>query len=141
VIRPDELKIVRGEGMPKYREPSGKGNLIIRFEVEFPTLLDPLIVDALVAILPPKTGACPRSGMWLSGHQKACTYSHLKLPYIIGVCIHFVNHPVFHLATKKLVHTLILNHFNRDVYSSCDGFLFTQYSVTEEDCKITLYCT
>merc|ERR1719193_2618805 len=56
VIRPDELKIVRGEGMPKYGEPSGKGNLIIRFDVEFPTLLDPLIVDALVAILPPKDG-------------------------------------------------------------------------------------
>jgi len=78
VIRPDELKIVRGEGMPKYGEPSGKGNLIIRFDVEFPTLLDPLIVNALVAILPPKTVACPRCGMWLSGHQKACTYSHLK---------------------------------------------------------------
>jgi len=71
VIRPDELKIVRGEGMPKYGEPSGKGNLIIRFDVEFPPLLDPLIVDALVAILPPKTVACPRCGMWLSGHQKA----------------------------------------------------------------------
>merc|ERR1719234_551783 len=56
VIRPDELKIVRGEGMPKYKETSGKGNLIIRFNVDFPTLLDPLIVDALVAILPPRDG-------------------------------------------------------------------------------------
>jgi len=56
VIRPGEFKIVRGEGMPKYGEPSGKGNLIIRFDVEFPTLLDPLIVDALVAILPPRDG-------------------------------------------------------------------------------------
>ena len=35
VIRPDELKIVRGEGMPKYEEPSGKGNLIIRSSLDF----------------------------------------------------------------------------------------------------------
>ena len=30
VIRPDEMKIVRGEGMPRHGESSGKGNLIIR---------------------------------------------------------------------------------------------------------------
>ena len=35
VIRPDEMKIVRGEGMPKYGEPSGKGNLIIRLSLDF----------------------------------------------------------------------------------------------------------
>jgi len=54
VIRPDDMKIVRGEGMPRHGQSSGKGNLIIRFEVEFPPLLDPLVVDALVALLPPK---------------------------------------------------------------------------------------
>jgi len=73
VVRPDEMKIVRGEGMPRHGESSGKGNLIIRFDVEFPPLLDPLVVDALVATLPAKTAACPRCGMWLSGHQKAWT--------------------------------------------------------------------
>jgi len=73
VIRPDEMKIVRGEGMPRHGESSGKGNLIIRFNVEFPPLLDPLVVDALVATLPPRTAACPRCGMWLSRHQKAWT--------------------------------------------------------------------
>merc|ERR1719295_800135 len=56
VIRPDEMKIVRGEGMPMHGASSGKGNLIIRFEVDFPLFLDPLVVDALVAILPPKDG-------------------------------------------------------------------------------------
>ena len=82
VVRPDEMKIVRGEGMPRHGESSGKGNLIIRwvqssllqrdmnfrnhltfwwnkkihsrFDVEFPPLLDPLVVDALVATLPAK---------------------------------------------------------------------------------------
>ena len=72
MISPDDTKIVRGEGMPRHGESSGKGNLIIRwvkvdfkeilvtfylfsrFKVEFPPLLDPLVVDALVALLPPK---------------------------------------------------------------------------------------
>ena len=65
VIKPDEMKIVRGEGMPKQGDLSGKGNLIIRwagglplmrfflrFDVEFPASLDPLVVDSLVTILP-----------------------------------------------------------------------------------------
>ena len=31
VIKPDEMKIVRGEGMPKQGDLSRKGNLIIRW--------------------------------------------------------------------------------------------------------------
>merc|ERR1719150_1642454 len=52
VIKPDEMKIVRGEGMPRQGDLSGKGNLIIRFDVEFPASLDPPVVDSLVTILP-----------------------------------------------------------------------------------------
>ena len=32
----------------------GGMNFLSRFEVDFPLFLDPLVVDALVAILPPK---------------------------------------------------------------------------------------
>ncbi|XP_040189715.1 dnaJ homolog subfamily A member 1-like [Rana temporaria] len=36
VIRPDETKCILKEGMPKYRDPFEKGNLIIQFKVKFP---------------------------------------------------------------------------------------------------------
>lgn len=36
VIKPDDVKGIRGEGMPKYKKPFEKGNLYIKFEVTFP---------------------------------------------------------------------------------------------------------
>ncbi|KAI2648270.1 hypothetical protein H4Q32_018319 [Labeo rohita] len=36
VIKPNDLKCIRNEGMPVYRDPYEKGLLIIRFEIEFP---------------------------------------------------------------------------------------------------------
>jgi len=36
IIKNGETKCVIGEGMPTYRHPFNKGNLIINFEVEFP---------------------------------------------------------------------------------------------------------
>jgi DnaJ family protein B protein 4 len=36
VIRPDFEKTIKKEGMPMYREPGKKGNLILRFEIKFP---------------------------------------------------------------------------------------------------------
>lgn len=39
IIRPGFQKIVQKEGMPLYREPGKKGNLILRFDIKFPTKL------------------------------------------------------------------------------------------------------
>lgn len=36
VIKPRSIKGLRGEGMPMYRNPMEKGNLYIKFDVEFP---------------------------------------------------------------------------------------------------------
>ncbi|KAK6480077.1 dnaJ-like protein subfamily A member 2 [Huso huso] len=36
VIEPGSLRVVRGEGMPQYRNPFEKGDLYIKFDVEFP---------------------------------------------------------------------------------------------------------
>jgi DnaJ family protein A protein 2 len=36
VINPGAVKCVAGEGMPQYKRPFVKGNLYIRFNVEFP---------------------------------------------------------------------------------------------------------
>jgi len=56
VIRPDDIKQITGEGMPQYKRPFEKGNLIIQFEIEFPpsnwTSLD--VIKRLETILPPR---------------------------------------------------------------------------------------
>ncbi|CAH1779345.1 unnamed protein product [Owenia fusiformis] len=36
VIKPGDVKVVYGEGMPMYRNPYEKGNLFIKFDVKFP---------------------------------------------------------------------------------------------------------
>ncbi|CAN2389374.1 ATPase activator activity [Pristimantis euphronides] len=36
VIEPGSVRVVRGEGMPQYRNPFEKGDLFIKFEVQFP---------------------------------------------------------------------------------------------------------
>jgi len=53
VIKTGDLKMVRGEGMPQYRNPFEKGRLIIQFNVIFPPALEPSVAEALAAILPP----------------------------------------------------------------------------------------
>lgn len=39
VVKPGYERIVKGEGMPNSKDPSIKGDLIIRFFIEFPTSL------------------------------------------------------------------------------------------------------
>ena len=37
VVEPGSTKMVPGEGMPRYRSPFEKGELFIKFDVEFPS--------------------------------------------------------------------------------------------------------
>jgi len=53
VIKTGDLKMVRGEGMPQYRNPFEKGRLIIQFNVVFPPALEPSVAEKLASILPP----------------------------------------------------------------------------------------
>ena len=52
-FRPGYEKVIPGEGMPISKNPNGKGNLVIRFDIEFPRQLTPekktLIKDALLS--------------------------------------------------------------------------------------------
>lgn len=41
IIHPKYSKIVKKEGMPVYGSPANKGNLVINFDIEFPTRLPP----------------------------------------------------------------------------------------------------
>ena len=51
-ISAGEAKMVEGEGMPMHGNPFVKGNLIIKFEVEFPKSIDPKVAKKLVDLLP-----------------------------------------------------------------------------------------
>ncbi|ORX82052.1 DnaJ-domain-containing protein [Anaeromyces robustus] len=36
IIKPDQTKCIQNEGMPTYKNPFDKGNLFVKFEIEFP---------------------------------------------------------------------------------------------------------
>jgi len=52
VIKPNSFMMVAGEGMPVHTRPFVKGNLYIKFEVDFPDNLVPEQVSALQQVLP-----------------------------------------------------------------------------------------
>merc|ERR1712059_2412 len=51
--KPGDLKMVRGEGMPQYRNPFEKGRLIVHFNVVFPPSIEPCMADVIADVLPP----------------------------------------------------------------------------------------
>lgn len=52
VIKPNELRCIPNEGMPRYKNPFERGRLIIKFFVDFPESLGLDTVEALKGILP-----------------------------------------------------------------------------------------
>ncbi|CAH0752907.1 unnamed protein product [Bemisia tabaci] len=56
VVKPGETRVVVGEGMPQYRNPYEKGNLIISFNVTFPEnyFADEAKLKTLESLLPPR---------------------------------------------------------------------------------------
>ncbi|XP_053175043.1 dnaJ homolog subfamily A member 4 [Scomber japonicus] len=56
IIKPDDVKCVENEGMPIYRDPYDRGQLIIQFEVEFPEKdwLPEHLMYQLERLLPPR---------------------------------------------------------------------------------------
>ncbi|KAF7663226.1 hypothetical protein LDENG_00216150 [Lucifuga dentata] len=56
VIKPSDIKCVQNEGMPIYRDPYEKGQLIIKFQVEFPEKgwLPEHLMFQLERLLPPR---------------------------------------------------------------------------------------
>mmetsp|Transcript_10396 Transcript_10396/g.16972 ORF Transcript_10396/g.16972 Transcript_10396/m.16972 type:complete len:416 (+) Transcript_10396:166-1413(+) len=53
IIKPDDVKMVKDEGMPHYKRPIDKGVLFIKFNVKFPDSLSAQQVQELQKILPP----------------------------------------------------------------------------------------
>jgi chaperone protein DnaJ len=54
VIKPEELRVIMGEGMPQFRRSFAKGDLYIQFEVKFPVRdwADEKVIAKLKEILP-----------------------------------------------------------------------------------------
>lgn len=57
VIKPEEVRIIEGEGMPEYKRPFNKGDLYVQFEVVFPpsNWADEATIKKLEGILPTRT--------------------------------------------------------------------------------------
>lgn len=57
VIKPEEIRLVAGEGMPQYKRGFTKGDLYIKFELIFPAKnwADNSVIDKLRGILPPSS--------------------------------------------------------------------------------------
>ncbi|KAF8525810.1 DnaJ-domain-containing protein [Hysterangium stoloniferum] len=56
IVRPKDTIILRGEGMPVFKQPDEKGDLFVVLEVEMPTeqWLKTIDTQALASLLPPK---------------------------------------------------------------------------------------
>lgn len=52
ITTPDQVKVVRDEGMPTHRNPFVKGHLFIKFVVEFPAEIDEKTQKQLLKLLP-----------------------------------------------------------------------------------------
>lgn len=57
VIKHEDKKVILGEGMPMYRHPDERGDLIIHFNVEFPEKIPQQNLKQLHALLPGKNEA------------------------------------------------------------------------------------
>merc|ERR1712029_566571 len=56
-------EIIKGEGMPTYRDPFNKGKLIIIFNISYPDKIDPAAAKKIASLLPsPKLPPVPKDG-------------------------------------------------------------------------------
>lgn len=62
VIKPGSFKCLQEEGMPFHGRPYQKGNVYVRFNVEFPTQLTEAQAQAIRAALPVPTPAANGTG-------------------------------------------------------------------------------
>ena len=53
IIKPGEKKCIVGEGMPKWKEPKKCGDLVIEFEIVFPSHMSDSSIEKLRLALPP----------------------------------------------------------------------------------------
>eukprot|EP01041_Mallomonas_annulata_P011443 gene11443-23934_t len=74
IIKPDDVRLIQGEGMPFHGNPFTKGRLFVHFRVTFPTSMSPGAVTALKAVLPR-----PIVVPTLTGEEEECNMSPVDL--------------------------------------------------------------
>lgn len=52
VLRPGDVQVILGEGMPRYKQPFEKGNLLLKLEIEFPDTMSAELGQQLSSVLP-----------------------------------------------------------------------------------------
>lgn len=52
IIKPNTVKRIQGYGLPLPRDPSRKGDLLVAFDIKFPTTLTPTEKELLADMLP-----------------------------------------------------------------------------------------
>ena len=63
IIKQADVKMIKGEGMPTYRDPFNKGKLIIIFNISYPDKIDPAAAKKIASLLPsPKLPPVPKDG-------------------------------------------------------------------------------
>merc|ERR1711994_1139985 len=61
VIKQADVKMIKGEGMPTYRDPFNKGKMIIIFNITYPDKIDPAVAKKISQLLPkPQTPQLPK---------------------------------------------------------------------------------
>ncbi|WIA20060.1 hypothetical protein OEZ85_005923 [Tetradesmus obliquus] len=79
VIKPGSFKVVPEEGMPVHTRPFIKGNLYIKFEVDFPSSLDADLVTSLAPLLPSSESAANGSAAAMdSDDAEQCHMKHVE---------------------------------------------------------------
>jgi len=63
IVKPGDVRVIEGEGMPQYKSPFDKGRLFVKLDIAFPTpqQLTPDVLKKIEVLLPPKPrlGALP----------------------------------------------------------------------------------
>lgn len=54
-MKHNDTRVIHGEGMPHFKHPDEKGDLIINFKVDFPEVLPTKNLDKLSKLLPGKS--------------------------------------------------------------------------------------
>merc|ERR1711978_399178 len=61
IVKQADIKMIKGEGMPTYRDPFNKGKMIIIFNITYPDKIDPAVAKKISLLLPkPQTPQLPK---------------------------------------------------------------------------------
>lgn len=73
IVKPDDVRLIQGEGMPLHGNPFTKGRLFVHFKVTFPPSLPLSAVNAIKAVLP------RAKEVTLTGEEEECVMTPVDI--------------------------------------------------------------